>query len=750
MNLRAAAVFASVLWVGCTGATGPQGPQGVPGETGAQGPQGDAGAPGETGAQGDAGAPGTPGPQGDAGAPGRDVRLVGPGLKVTVLDAGLTGTVASMELLITDDANHPLERTGTYTEGAVSLSAVPAWLDVRGDGLVLDYTPYKRNAAGQASADTGGTWLELEPLDSGRYRYTFGTAIDPAGHEDRTHTFALYGSRTFEGATYVANVEFNFRPDGQPVTVTREVVTTQACNGCHGTLRLHGGSRQQVGLCITCHNPGVTNVDPDTGNSIDFKELIHKLHRGANLPSVLDGGVYEIIGYGGSVNDFSDVNFPRVITDCQVCHQGNQAAQWKTHPSRAACGSCHDRTWFTDANPPAGWVLHGQTWADANPGSTAPGPRPDDSTCITCHGPTGIFRVEDVHVAPELDTSHALAVTIDPVAGQVAAGTPLAFEFHVTWDGQPRDIISAPLNAMSAVLSGPNTDFVTMWGTNPFTSANMKTTGTLEAVDAGAGHFRYTFPVASALPANATGSFTVGMEGAMNAAQPRYAFMSPTRAFAVTDATAIARRRVIDSAKCNACHGNLTFHGGARRGGEYCVMCHNPNNANNERVARFESSTVLAESVDFRVMIHKIHAGTKLSQPYVLYGFPAPTAANPVGTPTNFGETRYPRALNECEACHLAGTWALPASQGRAPSILQQLTCSEDPAADTDSYCTGTAWNITGTIQLPPETAVCTSCHDQTYTSAHAQVNTTTSGVEACSTCHGPGKAFDVKTAHGL
>lgn len=754
MKLRVGALcLSAVVWVGCTGPAGPQGPQGAPGETGAQGPQGDAGAPGAPGTpgpQGDAGAPGTPGPQGDAGTPGRDVRLVGPGLKVTILDAGIVGTVGSMELLITDDANRPLDRTGTFTEGSVSLSVVPAWLDVRGDGLVLDYTPYKRNAAGQAAADTGGTWAELEPRDSGRYRYTFGTALDPTGHEDRTHTFAIYGSRTFQGASYVANPVFHFRPDGQAVTVTREIVTTQACNGCHGTLKLHGGARREVGLCITCHNPGATNVDPDTGNSIDFKVLIHKIHRGANLPSVLDGGTYQIIGFGNSVHDYGDVHFPRAVTDCQVCHQGTQADQWKQHPTRAACTSCHDRTWFADASPPAGFTLHGEAWAIANPGSTPPGPRPDDSSCVTCHGPSGIFRVEDVHSAPELDTAHVLAVTIDPIPGQVAAGTALTFDFHVTYDGQPLDVITTPLAAMSALLAGPNTDYTTMWGANPFTSANMKTTGTLVAVDAAAGHFRYTFPAGSALPVNATGSYTVGMEGSLNAAQPRYAFMSPTRAFAVTDATAIARRRVIDSAKCNACHGNLTFHGGNRRGGEYCVMCHNPNNANNDRVARFEDSTVLAESVDFRVMIHKIHAGTHLTQPYVLGANPTPTAANPAGTPVDFTKTRYPRALNECEACHLAGTWALPAAEGRAPSILQQLSCSEDPAADTDSYCTGAAWAVTGTLSLPPETAVCTSCHDQPYVAAHAQVNTASSGVETCTTCHGPGKSFDVKTVHGL
>ncbi|HSB32217.1 MAG TPA: hypothetical protein VLD55_11500, partial [Candidatus Sulfobium mesophilum] len=72
------------------------------------------------------------------------------------------------------------------------------------------------------------------------------------------------------------NPYLNFRPDGQQVTATREVVAISNCNECHGKLGAHGGGRREVALCILCHNPQL--IDTDTGNSINMKVLIHKIH----------------------------------------------------------------------------------------------------------------------------------------------------------------------------------------------------------------------------------------------------------------------------------------------------------------------------------------------------------------------------------------------------------------------------------------------------------------------------------------
>jgi OmcA/MtrC family decaheme c-type cytochrome len=259
--------------------------------------------------------------------------------------------------------------------------------------------------------------------------------------------------------------------------------------------------------------------------------------------------------------------------------------------------------------------------------------------------------------------------------------------------------------------------------------------------------FSYTFPPTITLPANATGSYTMGMEGYLNSASPRFTFTAPLRAFAVTDTVAQSRRQIIDPAKCDGCHYDLVFHGGNRRGAAYCVMCHSPENSNADRMPRLEGTTVLAESADFRVMIHKIHAGEELSQSYVL-GTGTPNATTGVSSTHAFDETRYPRARSECTACHLPDTFGLPAAQGRTQSVLQELTCLEDPAADTNTGCQSPNWVVSQTFRLPPETSVCTSCHDDTHVAVHAMLNTLTGGAEACATCHGPGKTHDVAVVH--
>jgi OmcA/MtrC family decaheme c-type cytochrome len=658
-------------------------------------------------------------------------------IEVTALDVTASSATVSFTL---DDrpgaGGAALDREGRLTEGAVTVSFVLGQLAVDGAGEPGSYTAYTTRVVGGATqATTEGVAgnFETVSVSEGTYRYTFAA---PLGGFDPAHTQSVIAiaSRSVDGDSSMDRHLFSVRPDGGTM-VTRTVVEDSRCDSCHGGFSAHGGRYDDVTQCVMCHTEQTT--DPDSGNTVAFPVMLHKIHRGADLTFA---STYNIIGYGGSVHEWSTVHFPQTIKRCDACHGGAQGDYWQRKPGVEACTSCHDDVSFVDP-PPAGMVRHAYSVTPQSP-------------CNVCHGATtGVAPVVASHADPSFDTSHTTVVTIDPM-DPVAPGTSPTFTFRVTVDGAPRDLSAAPLGQLRATLSGPNNDFSTYWtsgtSTDPFVQATITgngATGTLTPVDAPNGVFSYTFPSTITVPAGATGSFTVGIEASLNSSNPRFPTVSPMRAFAVTDATAQPRRAVIDPDKCNGCHYDLTFHGGGRRGGAYCVMCHNPENANNDRISRLEGSTVLAESVDFRVMIHKIHRGEELSQPYALGGFPSPSAANPVGSQHDFGETRYPRSRAECTACHLPGTYTLPAAEGRVGSILQEITCTENPLDDGDDYCTSPFWNVSQTFRLPPETSVCTSCHDQPYVAVHAQLNSI-GGAEACATCHGPGKAQDVAVVH--
>ena len=126
------------------------------------------------------------------------------------------------------------------------------------------------------------------------------------------------------------------------------------------------------------------------GDGLDMPAMIHKIHQGRFLPSVLAGGAYQLTedvatndaGVDGTATaptfiDHSGAWFPvNQIENCALCHQGSQGSTWNTAPSRTACGACHDLTSFVYP-PPPGMTLHPggnrrPTRRASRPGATAP------------------------------------------------------------------------------------------------------------------------------------------------------------------------------------------------------------------------------------------------------------------------------------------------------------------------------------------------------------------------------------------
>jgi OmcA/MtrC family decaheme c-type cytochrome len=653
------------------------------------------------------------------------IAYIRPGLKITV-NALTIGSDRKpvVELHLTDSLEQPLDRLGRVTPGAISLSFVLSWYDPATQNYTSYITRTETAAAGgpragataiQATADSGGTFTDLE---TGHATYKFGNAL-PAGFDGtKTHTLGIYSTRNtidIVGKNYFANVEYDFRPDGNVIAVTSkwdEIRQASSCNNCHDPLSAHGGARQDVKLCVLCHNP--QSSDAQSGNTVDFKVMIHKIHSGKTLPSVQAGTPYRIYGFGSSINDYSTVGYPQDIRNCANCHEGtdpaNKPAQgfaWYAAPSRASCGSCHDDIdWTTGANHPAG-------------------PQADDAVCARCHIPESGHEydasIKGAHTVPYRSKQlKGITAEIVSVANLAPGKKPTAVFDLRNADNTPID--GTKLLAFAPMYGGPTSNYKTFVRESALASNN-----TRGSFDPATGYTSYTFN--TALPADASGtwSVTVDIERAFSLVRAdgkanitgNESTINPVKYVSVDSSAVTPRRTVVTIAQCNVCHDSLRLHGGQRLNTEECVICHNPTKGDEDRRP---ANAGPPESISFQRLIHRIHTGENLTQDFTVIGFG--------GSVNNYNELRYPGDRRSCAKCHTATSFTLP-----LPTGLSNVTTLRD-------YFTPQG----------PATASCLGCHDSRDTAAHAYLNTTTFGgtnpAEACAVCHGTGKDWDVAKVH--
>ena len=251
-----------------------------------------------------------------------------------------------------------------------------------------------------------GTWPvgDLKDVGGGSYEYTLPPINQTGFDRTKTHTVAGWSVRSNGTADAdVATAFLDFVPStaGGASPTTYETVTDARCNQCHGFVQAHG-TRRGVHLCITCHNPN--NADPDTSRTVDFKVMIHKIHSGATLPSVLQGKGYFIVGFNQVVADFSDVVFPYLnhgVAHCTTCHSGGaQSDNWKLIPTQNVCTACHDNVQFSGGLDPCPvGTAAAANFADClhTGGPIAIPDSRDPSTCIGCHGPGTAAAIDKFH-----------------------------------------------------------------------------------------------------------------------------------------------------------------------------------------------------------------------------------------------------------------------------------------------------------------------------------------------------------------
>ncbi|HME07575.1 MAG TPA: OmcA/MtrC family decaheme c-type cytochrome [Bryobacteraceae bacterium] len=667
------------------------------------------------------------------------VQFVRPGLALTINSAKIAadGTITAV-YTIADPAGLPLDAAGVTTPGTVSLSFVAAVLP----GNQQDYMTYTtRTATGtmiastqQPGADSGGTSTSL---GSGQYQYTFKTKAPTGFDATATHTIGIYGSRNltaFNLGTDYASATYNFVPNGATVTSVHDIIETASCNACHDQLSAHGGSRRGLAMCVLCHTP--QNTDPNTGDTLDAKVFFHKLHMGANLPSVKAGTPYIPAKNQFGTFDYSKVVFPADSgvpaapgdpRRCETCHsQTTGAAQAKAYllnPTRAACGACHD-----DVNFATG-VNH------------AGGPQFDDNLCSTCHIPQGEMdfdaSIKGAHVPPTSSSLlTGLAVNITNVANGTAGNAPV-ISFTVQ-DGSGKGLALSALGFLQFTMAGPTSDYgYTSFGSDTTGTPGYVTESAIKAPCDSSGNCTYTFT--HTVPAKATGTYAIGVEArrtevvlAGTTIQQSIEYGAPNKVvyFSVDGSTVAPRRTVVALANCNQCHVALSVHGTLRNNTEYCVLCHNPSNtdASTRAAATVAADKALPpQGINFNLLIHRIHYGINLqaaNRNYTVVGFG--------GSHNDFSGTLFPALrptgeatdLRNCAMCHVNS------SELNLPEGLNAVVDPQGPINP-----------------IQPVGSACTGCHVDIPSAVHVQSNTTALG-EACSVCHASGAAYDVDKVH--
>lgn len=732
------------------------------------GSDGKIGLTGQSGVNGQPGTPGADGQPGSAGPDGQNGTGLSTGINFTIRSVAVAadGTLSAAFDMV-DDQGAPVDTLGVYSKGAAKPRFGLGRLDAVGEQYV---TLTRSSSAGPTMLNTAnantGTVAE-SPARSGHYTYVFPqkypamTGVDAS----KTHTIFVQVTRQLDmlepSSRFVANVSHDFVPAGG-TPISREVVTTAACNQCHNPLAIHGGGRRDVKLCGVCHQAELGNFN------LPF--FVHAIHSRQNLNA--DG-------------DFSEVTYPKPLGDCSACHGGAaQGAQAITKPSAIACTGCHkylkfDGTAAASCNPAGAWGTTTDCNHIASQGA--------DSKCALCHDAE---KMQADHGAPAVYWSLANtppnkvdAAAKNPVVKTVINAVSFdanripTFTFTVTtsYDGGPdlpRNLLALPLQTIrvswATSLAGATAmEYVTVLASQRWNIPGWAPVapGAVLPVSTGtAGQYKWTAPTAvpaadaqaKAFPPSQTFAFAIetaeGDEFAPYVVELR-GITSPVFFWRLDNQNTgsnrpLARRRIVDDAKCFACHGaphleqGFGFHhAGSRNNVQACAFCHDAVTTD-QRTTRIlpvsGTETRLDQSIQLSVMVHKMHlgAGSQAAFNWKYY--------NNGGAPLE--RVTYPGDLMDCAQCHVTPTapntsvWGLP------------LNAAVNPTTKSIWYdCNTSACTATETVITPRTTAVCGSCHDSPQAEAHmTQHVATVSGTatETCDVCHGLYKEFDVRKLH--
>lgn len=762
------------------------------------------------GCEGDDGSNGLPGRDGEDGQDGQDgisqtvppTAVTAQVMSVTVPTPGaVTGTTVVFALA--DQNNQPI---ATLPAGAsVSFTLAKLTADASGNTAWKSYlnrvgaitgannvgsgpgnTPAITTPTVQAT--TQGNAAAVVALGGGNFQYTFTSTgvTTPEAVPFEANLTTRLGIQVSGAGLAPVNIVHDFRPDGGTITSSRRIATSTSCHDCHvGNFGFHGSSaRTEVEYCVTCHNPG--SIDPNSGNTVDMANMVHKIHSGHRLPSVVAGTPYIIWGNNGSRHDYSEVGYPMLtegLKNCRKCHNGAIAStpegdNWKNRPTILACGACHDDISFVSPAP-AGKILH------------TGGAMANNNTCASCHD---AVKIENYHITifptennPSTPPGVANFVfeitdvtTVNEVAVETTGGTNVTnnlpvVTFRMKMNGVDMDLSGTALP--TGIGSGPNFMIAyaapqpgqsapTDWNQfgkvagqpSTVTLANLRSGAQGTLVDNGNGTYtgtlRGTLTAATgvysaAYPANATLK-AVGIQGyfSQTEASANYDMngdgdlldtnnrSTPSVIRSVTGTT--PRREVVSQESCMACHEILTFHGGNRTSNpQVCVVCHNPS-------LTATGNAAIETSNNLKDLVHGIHGANKRINPLDFqrtgssrYVFIGPKHVRDPAAPTDF--TKFNPLYFDATGAPLVTTPATNLTVVTYPAALDRCdACHVNGSALGGSAPSGALVsteqardavgalnrNINNTdIVISPTAAACVACHDSALAEAHMKQN---------------------------
>ncbi len=243
------------------------------------------------------------------------------------------------------------------------------------------------------------------------------------------------------------------------------------------------------------------------------------------------------------------------------------------------------------------------------------------------------------------------------------------------------------------------------------------------ATPAGSGQYQYTFTATAPSGFDPTTTYTVAVVGIRDLTPFNLGtnYFGTTYNFVPNGANVTLTRDVIRTQSCNRCHDTLAFHGGHAYSLNMCVICHQPQNAD----------PVTGNTLDLKVMAHKIHMGSQLPSvigytsngqtiapaPYQIIGY-----RNSVN---DFSTVIDPASPQRCEVCHDQTTGAAQATAFMTkPSRAACGACHDDV-----NFASGA--NHPGGFQT--DDTQCTNCHiakgetpfDASILGAHVVANDT-------------------------